>query len=234
MLCRAAPLFALLLPLLAACTGRSAPELTPAEAFARLPEEIGGFHKAPPEGGRAETAIASYTHPNRSAGSIHALPPTGHSNARDGEDVPEISAAVESIARATVAEATARRENVTLRHIGARVSETGPIARCLDVQFRGEQPRRQLGCATLLDRRVFVVMMVEPEAAERRRGARDPLLALTLRLIGTLSGLPLEPVPAEEPLPLPPQAAPPAPAPAPKRPAPARPRLPALGPAWKT
>lgn len=231
MLPRAALLLAGLLPLLAACGGRSAPGLTVQEAYARLPEDIGGFRKSPPERGAGPTVIARYAHPNRAAASVHALEPSGRRDARDGEDDPEVGAAMETFARVIAVDAASRRETVTLRHFGARAAENGPAARCLDVYLRGEVPRRQLGCATMLERRVFVVMMVAPEAADVRRGLRDPLLAVTIRLIGALAGGIPEALAAEdEPLPPPPVAAPPAP----PLPVPRRPRAPPLGPTWRT
>jgi hypothetical protein len=229
---RAAPILAALLPLLAACGGRAPPPLSAEAAYARLPEEIGGFRKSRPEEGQARTIIARYAHPNRSAALIHALPPTSRGNAQDGEEALEVGAAVEVFARALVNKATARQENVTLRHFGARLAEPGPAARCLDAHLRSEEPRRQLGCAAMLERRVYFVMMVAPESVDARRGLRDPLLAVTMRLIGALSGQPPEPVPAsaDEVLPPPPEAAPPAP----KRPAPPRPTRPGSGPTWRT
>ena len=225
MLRRVLPL--LLLPLLPACGGRAAPELTAEQAFARLPDEIGGFRKARPEN-PGRTVIARYANPNRAAASVLALPP----GRADAEEERELGAAVEVFARATVADAASRRENATLRHFGARAGEAGPMARCLDVQLRGAVPRRQLGCASLLERRVFMVTMVAPEAADGRSGARDPLLAVTMRLIGALSGAPPEPMPVaapevEAPAP-PPVARPRAPAPRPRPRAPASP-----GPSWR-
>ncbi|SHK43174.1 hypothetical protein SAMN02745194_04905 [Roseomonas rosea] len=230
---RAALALAALLPLLAACGGRSAPELTVEEAYARLPEEIGGFRKSWPERGAPGTVIARYAHPNRSAASVHALPPARRTEVRDGEEDPEVGAAMETFARGVAVEAASRRENVTLRHFGARAAEAGPAARCLDVYLRGDAPRRQLGCAAMLERRVFVVMMLAPESADLRRGLRDPLLAVTMRLIGALAGGAPEAIPADadDPIPPPPAAAPPAP-PAPA--APRRPRLPTVGPTWRT
>ncbi|HEY8610810.1 MAG TPA: hypothetical protein VIL69_05895 [Roseomonas sp.] len=233
---RVVPVLAALLPLLAACSGRTDPELSAEQAFARLPEEIAGFRKSRPEGGANRTILARYAHPNHSAGSVHALGPSDRAAARDGDEEPEVGAAMEVFARATMADAASRRENATLRHFGARAAETGPTARCLDVQLRGDVPRRQLGCATMLERRVFIVMMLAPEAADGRRGLRDPLLAVTMRLIGALSGMPPEPIPAAEtgePLPPPPVAAPPAP-PAPRPPAARRPRPSSSGPLWRT
>jgi hypothetical protein len=226
---RAALALAALLPLLAACGGRSAPELTIEEAYARLPEEIGGFRKSWPERGAGSTVIARYAHPNRSAASVHALPTSRRAEARGDEEDPEVGAAMETFARAVAVDAASRRENVTLRHFGARAAEAGPAARCLDVSLRGEVPRRQLGCATMLERRVFIVMMLAPEGADLRRGLRDPLLAVTMRLIGALAGGPPEALPVEADDPLPPPAAPPAPPAAPRRP-----RVPTLGPTWRT
>jgi len=79
--------------------------------------------------------------------------------------------------------------------------------------------------------------LVAPEAVEPRQGARDPLLAVTMRLFGALSGYQSEaatagPAPATElPLPLP-GAVPPAP---PRQAAPRAPRLaPPIGPAFRT
>ncbi|MBP0492038.1 hypothetical protein [Roseomonas indoligenes] len=232
MLRRVAPLLVALLPLLAACAGRVAPDRGVEEAFARLPEEIGGFRKQRPDGDAGRTTIARYDSPTHATASIHALEPTRRADARDGEEGPEVGQAVEVFARAAAVDAASRRENATLRHFGARVAEAGPAARCLDIQLRGAVPRRQIGCATMLQRRVFLVMMMAPEAADPRRGARDPLLAVTLRLIGALSGLPPEPMPAAEPpeAPAPVVAPPPAPPPAPRRP---RPRPAPAGPMWR-
>ncbi|MFH5924811.1 hypothetical protein [Roseomonas xinghualingensis] len=222
---RAALLIAVLLPLLAACGGRAAPEFSVETAYARLPDEIAGFRKIRPED-TARSIVARYAHPNHSAGSVHTLAP-----ARAGTGDAEVGAAMEILARATVTEATAQRENATLRHFMARAAETGPVARCLDVQLRGEFPRRQLGCAVLLEGRVFLVMMIAPEAVDGRRGLRDPLLAVAMRLIGALSGTPPEILPVEEALPEPPEAAPPAP----PRPAPRpRPQRQGVGPTWRT
>jgi len=221
---RAAPLLAALLPLLAACGGRAAPEFSPETAYARLPDEIAGFRKSHPDD-TTRSIIALYTHPNRAAGSVHSLAPARLEN---GEA--EVGAAMEILARATATEATARRENATMRHFMARAAETGPAARCLDVQLRGEFPRRQLGCAALLEGRVFLVTMIAPEAADERRGLRDPLLAVTIRLIGALSGTPPEVLSVEEALPEPPKAAPPPP----PKPAPRRPRRQGIGPTWRT
>ncbi|MBP0444872.1 hypothetical protein J8J14_08750 [Roseomonas sp. SSH11] len=231
---RAALLLAGLLPLMAACGGRSAPELTAQEAFARLPEEVSGFRKFRPERGAAETVIARYASPNRAAASVHALAPNARAMARDGEEHPDVGGAIENFARSVAVDAASRRENVTFRHFGARASEAGPTARCLDVYLRGENPRRQLGCATMLERRVFVVMMLAPEGTDIRRGLRDPLLAVTMRLIGALAGSVPEAPPAEveEELPVPPAAAPPSPAP--RRPAPRPARPPLAGPMWRT
>ncbi|MCR0981555.1 hypothetical protein [Roseomonas populi] len=232
MLRRAAPLLVALL--LAACGGRTPPGLSAEEAFSRLPEEIAGFRKQRPDKGAGRTTIARYASPTHAAASIHALDPTPRPGARDGEDGPEVGQAVEVFARAAAVDAASRRENATLRHFGARVAETGPAARCLDVQVRGELPRRQIGCATMLERRVFMVMMMAPEAADTRRGARDPLLAVTLRLIGALSGMPPEPEPAAvEPEAPAPVVAPPPPAPRPPAPRRPRPRPAPSGPMWR-
>ncbi|TPG48403.1 hypothetical protein EAH89_22745 [Roseomonas nepalensis] len=225
---RALLLLALLL--LGACSARSAPGLTTAGAFDRLPDEIAGFHKTRPDETAGSGLVARFANPNRASASIHALPPTARGDARDGEDGPEVSAAVEVFARATIVDAASRRENATLRHFGARVAEAGPAARCLDVQVRGEIPRRQLGCAAMLERRVFVVTVVAPETVEPRNGARDPLLAVTMRLLGALSGQPpgVGPGSAEPALPLPAASPPPPPRRAPLPP----PVL--LGPAYRT
>ncbi|MFC0386756.1 hypothetical protein [Muricoccus vinaceus] len=229
MLPRALPLLAALLPLLGACGGRSSAGLSTGDAFARLPEEIAGFHKTRPEIPRGSGLVARFDHANRASASVLAMPPSSRSDARDGEDGPEVSAAMEVFARATLVDAASRRENATLRHFGARLAEAGPAARCLDVQVRGDVPRRQLGCAAMLERRVFVVTMIAPESVEPRNGARDPLLAVTLRLFGALSGL-ADPW-ADEALPLP-AAVPPAP---PRRaPALPRPMLSPGGPTFRT
>lgn len=234
MLPRALPHLVMLLPLLGACSGPVAPGPSTEGAFARLPQEIGGFHKSRPDDGSARSLVARFENPNRASFSVHALPPAVRPDARDGEDGPEVSAAVEVFARATVVDAATRRENATFRHFGVRVAEAGPAARCLDVQLGGEIPRRQLGCAAMLDRRVFVVTLVAPEAVEPRHGARDPLLAVTMRLFGALSGQAPDPAPAEavptaeRPLPLP-GAIPPGP---PRQAAP-RP-APPTGPAFRT
>ena len=232
MLLRALPLLAVLLPLLGACSARSTPGLTTAGAFDRLPNEIAGFQKTRPGDGTGPSLVARFANPNRASASVLALPPTGRADARDGEDGPEVSAAMEVFARATVVDAASRRENATLRHFGVRVAEAGPAARCLDVQVRGEIPRRQLGCAAMLERRVFVVTVVAPEAVEPRHGARDPLLAVTMRLFGALSGQPLE-APTEQALPLPAVSPPPAPPPRPVPP-PARLPAPPMGPTFRT
>lgn len=237
MLLRALPLLVAIAPLLGACAGSATSGLTTEGAFARLPEEIGGFHKTRPDSSNGPGLIARFANPNRASVSVHALPPTRRPGARDGEDGPEVSTAVEVFARATAVDAASRREDATFRHFGARVAESGPSARCLDVHLRGEAPRRQLGCAAMLDRRVFVVTLVAPETVEPRHGARDPLLALTMRLLVALAGHPPEPeraeaAPAAElPLPLP-GARPPGPPrqAAPRAPAPAPP----LGPAFRT
>ncbi|WP_338663662.1 hypothetical protein VQH23_00550 [Pararoseomonas sp. SCSIO 73927] len=239
MLRRAAPLLVALLPLLAACGGRAAPDAGAEEAFTRLPEEIAGFRKQRPERGAGRTTIARYASPTQASASIHALDPTRRPGARDGEDEPEVGDAVEVFARAAAVDAASRRENATLRHFGARVAEAGPAARCLDIQLRGTAPRRQIGCATMLQRRVFIVMMMAPEAADPRRGPRDPLLAVTLRLIGAIAGLPPEPMPAmaapEAPAPVttPSGAAPPPPAPRPPAARRPRPRPAPSGPMWR-
>ncbi|MBI0536789.1 hypothetical protein D9599_14525 [Roseomonas sp. KE2513] len=237
MLPRALLLLVTITPLLGACAGSATSGLTTEGAFARLPEEIGGFHKSRPDDSNGPGLIARFAHPNRASASVHALPPTRRSGARDGEDGPEVSAAVEVFARATAVDAASRREDATFRHFGARVAESGPSARCLDVHLRGETPRRQLGCAAMLDRRVFVVTLVAPETVEPRQGARDPLLAITMRLLVALSGRAPEPERAEAapaielPLPLP-GARPPGPPrqATPRAPAPAPP----LGPAFRT
>lgn len=238
MLLRALPLLAVLLPLLGACSASSTPGLTTASAFDRLPNEIAGFQKTRPGDGTGPSLVARFANPNRASASVLALPPTGRADARDGEDGPEVSAAVEVFARATVVDAASRRENATLRHFGVRVAEAGPAARCLDVQVRGEIPRRQLGCAAMLERRVFVVTVVAPEAVEPRHGARDPLLAVTMRLFGALSGqapeaLPPSAAPTEQALPLPAANPPPAPPPRPTPP-PARLLAPPAGPTFRT
>ena len=234
-----APLLLVLLSLLAACGGHGAPALSAEDAFARLPEEIAGFRKARPDdspGGTSRSLVARFANPNQAAAAVHAMVPSGRPDARDGEDGPEVGAAVEIFARASVIDAASRRENATLRHFGARMDEASLATRCLDVQLRGETPRRQLGCAAMLGRRVFVVTMVAPESVEPRRGARDPLLAVTLRLFGALSGRPPEPiltealpVAAEEPIPYP-AAMPPTP---PRRTMP-RNRAPAVGQTFRT
>jgi len=231
-------LAAILLPMLAACGGRAGPGLTAEAAFARLPEEIAGFQRSRPDGAEG-AVIARYAHPNRASASVLAVPLAAPGDRRPADAEREADAAVEAFARATVTDAAARRENATLRHFGARAGEAGPTARCLDVQLRGALPRRQIGCASLLERRVFLVTMVAPEEADARRGPRDPLLAVTLRLIGALSGAPpeVEAQPAGTPtadadLPPPPGAAPPAPPrAAPPRP---RPKPPVQGPLWRT
>lgn len=223
--CRAVlPLLALLL---ASCGGRALPEPVPESVTGRLPQEIDGFRRLPPEG-TPGTLLARYAHPNGSALSIHALAPSS----RAGGEEAEVGVAMEVVARAVAVDAASRRENVALRHFAVRAAEAGPVARCLDAQLRGEIPRRQIACATLLERRVFLAMMLAPEAADMRRGLRDPLLGVTMRVIGALAGNPPEPVPAaaEAPLPPPPVAAPPAPPP----PTPRRPRLPGSGPTWRT
>ena len=235
MLRRAAPLLVALLPLLAGCGGRAAPQLAIETAFARLPEEVSGFRKSRPERGAGGTVIAHYAHPNRSAASVHALEPSQRPGAGEGGEEPEVGAAMEVFARAAAVDAAARRENVTIRHFAARAAETGPAARCLDVHLRGEIPRRQLGCATMVERRVFIVMMLAPEAADPRQGLRDPLLAAAMRLIGALSGAPPDPAPAPEALPM--EALPPPPAlapPPPRRPAPPRARPQPAEPLWRT
>jgi len=232
---RAALLLAGLLPLVAACGGRPAPLLSVQEAYQRLPEEVGGFLKSRPERGAGETVVARYVHPNQSAATVHALPPSARSGARDGSDNQEVGEAIEVFARAVAVDAASRRDTVTLRHFNARAAEAGPAAHCMDAQMRGETPHRQLGCATMLQRRVFVVMLLAPEAADARRGLRDPLLAVTMRMIGALSDTPMDPVtPADLDLPAPPPAAD---APPPRRAAPAPPRRPrpaGTGPTWKT
>ena len=226
---RALPLLAALLPLLGACAGRSSAGLSTGDAFARLPQEIAGFHKTRPDTPSGSGLVARFNNANRASASVLAMPPSARSDARDGEDGPEVNAAMEVFARATLVDAASRRENATLRHFGARLAEAGPSARCLDVQVRGEVPRRQLGCAAMLERRVFVVTMIAPESVEPRNGARDPLLAVTLRLFGALSGL--ADATAEDALPLP-GARPPGP---PLRaPAPSRPLLAPGGPAFRT
>lgn len=230
MLRRAIPLLAALVPLLAACGGRATPDLAADIAFARLPDEVSGFRKSRPERGAGNTVIARYVHPNRSAASVHALEPSQRPNAGEGGDEPEVGAAMEVFARAAAVDAASRRENVTIRHFGARAAEAGPSSRCLDVQLRGEAPRRQLGCATMLERRVFVVMLLAPESADPRQGLRDPLLAAAMRLIGALAGITPEPAPPEEALPAPPAAVP---AP-PRRPAPPRARPAIIEPMWRT
>jgi len=232
---RAALLLAGLLPLVAACGGRPAPVLTAQEAYQRLPDEVGGFRKSRPERGAGDTVVARYAHPSQAAATVHALSPGARRDGGDGSESPEVGEAIELFARAVAVDAASRRDTVTLRHFSARAAEAGPSARCLDAQMRGELPYRQLGCATRLDRRVFVVMLLAPDAADGRRGLRDPLLAVTMRMIGALSNTPMEPVPAADlDLPPPPPAAeapPPrrAPAPAPRRPRPA-----GSGPTWKT
>ncbi|WP_458096066.1 hypothetical protein [Roseomonas sp. WA12] len=235
MLRRAIPLLTALVPLLAACGGRATPDLAADIAFARLPEEVSGFRKSRPERGAGSTVIARYVHPNRSAASVHALEPSQRRNAGEGGDEPEVGAAMEVFARAAAVDAASRRENVTIRHFVARAAEAGPSSRCLDVQLRGEAPRRQLGCATMLERRVFVVMLLAPESADPRQGLRDPLLAAAMRLIGALAGITPEPAPPESAAPEEALPAPPASAPAPpRRPAPPRARPTIIEPMWRT
>jgi hypothetical protein len=203
----AALLVAALLPWLSACAVPQGQDTAADMAYERLPDEIAGFRKSRPAPVAPEAAgppqgeiIAQYLHPSQARVGIITL--TAHPGAPDGETGPEVEAVLEGMSRAAMVVVAARGESGTARRFDARESRTGLGVRCVDVQVLAQQPRRDLGCARLMDGRVVLVLIAAPDVPINKRDIREPLVALTLRLLISLAGaVPGGNAPSADPLP---------------------------------